>query len=123
MQAPGVTVQTAAAHRDYIATLAENPAESLVLVARLQPAGEQLAAQSTVLNMHLDSCNTVFQIGFARSVAMHEWQRHGRDACGCIQHMLETHERLLHLQRMVHRSWATARQPVSLGWRCCRLCR
>jgi hypothetical protein len=47
MQAPGVTVQTAAAHRDYISTLAENPAESLVLVARLQPAGERLAAQST----------------------------------------------------------------------------
>jgi hypothetical protein len=46
MQAPGVTVRNAAAHRDYIATLAENPAESLVLVARLQPAGEQMRAPS-----------------------------------------------------------------------------
>ena len=42
-----MTVRNAAAHRDYIATLAENPAESLVLVARLQPAGERLPAQST----------------------------------------------------------------------------
>jgi hypothetical protein len=63
MQASGVTVRNAAAHRDYIATLAENPAESLVLVARLQPAGEQMRAQS-----------------IAHTAAMHERHCRGQDA-------------------------------------------
>jgi hypothetical protein len=47
MRAHGLTVHTAAAHRDYIATLSEDAAESLVLVARLQPTGDQLQTVNT----------------------------------------------------------------------------
>jgi hypothetical protein len=52
MQAGCLTVRSAATHRDYIATLSEDMADSLVLVARLQPAGESGISASTAQSCH-----------------------------------------------------------------------